>query len=223
MTRIDHSQNLIHFTKDYADYGGIDYEKSYVKFKEIIKSRILKGGTNMVLGSHKCICFTEAPANCLSFKQRLNSKYFSRYAPFGFQFSKKIIFENEGRPVIYSKKEEYEKEKNNTNINWRFVTYDFDKKIDFTWEREWRLKTDIFNFNENEVRLVFPNKSWINRFIEDHEKEYHDPDCEECYCKRNAQIFTYDEYTNQESCETLSGDCFNENDFPWILISLEVD
>jgi hypothetical protein len=111
MTRIDHCQNLIHFTKAYSNRGNIDYEKSYAILKEIIKAKKLKGGNGMILGGHKCICFTEAPSNCLSFKKNLNPKYFKRYAPFGVQFSKQIIFKKEGRPVIYSKKEEYEKKK----------------------------------------------------------------------------------------------------------------
>lgn len=223
MTRIDHSQNLIHFTKGY-NFGNIDYEKSYVIFKNILKTKSLKGGKGMILGSHKCVCFTEAPLNCLSLNKQLNLKYFSRYSPFGFQFSKKTIFENDGRPVIYSKKEEYEMEKNNPYINWRYVTYDFDKQIDFTWEREWRIKTNSFNFNENDVKLIFPNMKWIERFIKEHEEEYHkslDNDCEECFCTRNALIYTYDEFI--EKCETISGDCLTQDHFPWILISLEDD
>lgn len=221
MSRIDHSSNLIHFTKVFES-GIIDYEKSYTLFKEILKSRILKGGKGMILGQHKCVCFTEAPVNCLSINKSLNPKYFNRYAPFGFQFSKKTIFENDGRPVIYSKREEYEREKNNPNINWRYVTYDFEQKIDFTWEREWRIKTENFNFNKYDVKLIFPNMKWIKRFRTEHEEEYHkslDDACEECFCVREAIIWTYNQFI--EKCGTLSGDCLTQDKFPWVLISLE--
>lgn len=223
MARIDHCSNLIHFTKGKKD--PLNYEEAYLSFKSIIKSKTLNSGDGMILGKHKCICFTEIPAKCLTINGTLDKKYFSRYTPFGFQLTKNDIYNLNGRPVIYSHRDEYNLERNNSNLNWRFVTYDPNKdgKADFTWEREWRIKNDCVKLDNKKVKLIFPNMKWINQFITEHEKEYHnlslDNDCEECFCKRDATIYTYQEFI--ENCEILSGDCTNQDKFPWILISLE--
>jgi hypothetical protein len=141
MYRIDHCGNLIHFTK--GEKNPLDYESVYKVFNKIINDQTLLGSTGMILVSHKCVCFTESFARCLTNNGELNSSYFSRYTPFGFQMNKKDVFNLVGRPVIYSLKEEYEKEKTNNNLNWRFVTFNLnqDGKLDFTLEREWRIKT----------------------------------------------------------------------------------
>lgn len=224
MNRIDHCENLIHFTKGKGK--SLDYEKAYQNFKEIIKQGKLIGGDGMILGEHKCVCFTESPIRCLTNKHELDTKYFSRYTPFGFQYTKKIVFENGGRPVIYSLRKEYENEKDNKKLNWRFVSYDPNKdgKLDFTWEREWRIKKDEIPVQPEIVKLVFPNIEWIEKFIEEHEKEYHgeevDPDCEECNCTRDAQIIKFTDFLNEEKCEDLIGTCPNPDKFPWILIDM---
>ena len=180
----------------------------------------------MILGKHNCICFTEIPAKCLKNNNILDKKYFSRYTPFGFQITKKEIYNLNGRPVIYSKRSEYDLEKDNNNLNWRFVTFDPNKNgtLDFTWEREWRIKDNFVKLDNDKVKLVFPNKVWIDRFITEHEKEYHnlsiDDNCEQCYCKRDATIITIKELLEDESCEIVIGTCPNPNKFPWILIDM---
>ena len=224
MTRIDHCGNLIHFTK--GKKSTKDYEEAYQILKEIVNTKTIKGGTGMILGKHKCVCFTESPARCLTNKGKLDTKYFSRYTPFGIQYSKNVVFKNGGRPVIYSLKKEYEKEKSNDNLNWRFVSYDPNKggKLDFSWEREWRIKKDKIPLNPNTAKLVFPNKEWIDRFISEHEKEYHgvhvDDDCEECYCTREATIINFTDFLNEENCENLIGTCPDPEKFPWVLINM---
>ena len=104
MIRIDHCENLIHFTK--GKEKPLDYESAYQNLKDIIKSGELKGSNGMILGRHNCVCFTESPVRCLTNNGMLDSKYFSRYTPFGLQYCKKDVFKNGGRPVIYSTKEE---------------------------------------------------------------------------------------------------------------------
>ena len=121
MQRIDHCGNLIHFTK--GKLHSLNYEEAYETLKKIIRSKTLKGGNGMILGSKNCVCFTEAPVRCLTNDGLLDAKYFRRYTPFGIQITKKNVFELGGRPVIYSLKDEYEQNKNNEGINWRFVSY----------------------------------------------------------------------------------------------------
>lgn len=224
MIRIDHCENLIHFTK--GEDKSLDYESAYQNLKRIIKSRELKGSNEMIIGGHRCVCFTESPVRCLTNNGQLDSKYFSRYTPFGLQYCKRDVFRNGGRPVIYSTKEEAKIQKFNTHINWRYVSYnpDLEGKLDFTWEREWRIKKEKVPVNPELVKLVFPNIDWINRFIEEHEKEEHgmeiDDDCQECFCKREATILNFTDFLNTEQCENLIGTCPNPDKFPWILINM---
>ena len=224
MYRIDHCENLIHFTK--GTNNSLDYENAYQNLRKITKELRILGGTGMVLGQHKCICFTESPVRCLTNEGQLNTHYFSRYTPFGIQLPKKSIFNLGGRPVIYSTRTEYEIEKNNNSLNWRFVSYDpnLDGKLDFTWEREWRIKEDRIQIQPTEAKIVFPNIEWINRFIDEHERDYHnialDSECEECYCTRDATILNFTDFLKDEQCENLSGSCPNPAKFPWILINM---
>ncbi len=99
-----------------------------------------------------------------------------------------------------------------------------DGKLDFTWEREWRINTQKIQINPSEAKLVFPNLNWIERFIEEHEKEYHslstEVDCLECFCTRQATILNFTDFLKDEQCESLSGTCPDPTKFPWILINM---
>lgn len=224
MFRIDHCGNLIHFTK--GANKSLDYELAYQNLKKIIREKEIAGGTGMILGNHKCVCFTESPARCLTNNGELDTHYFSRYTPFGIQLPKKVVFNLGGRPVIYSAKNEYETEKKNENLNWRFVSFDpnLDGKHDFTWEREWRIKTNSIQIDPKESKIVFPNIYWINRFIDEHEKEFHglspNDDCKSCYCTREATILNFTDFLKEEQCESLTGTCPDQAKFPWILINM---
>ena len=227
MERIDHCKNLIHFTK--GNTYALNYEEAYKNLLDIVYSNTLKGGTGMILGKHNCVCFTESPARCLTNKGELDNHYFSRYAPFGVQYTKPVIFQHGGRPVIYSTKQEYEVEKSNENLNWRFVTYNLlpNEGVDFSWEREWRIKRDSIPVNPSEAKLLFQSKKWIDRFIDEHERLMHrvdlKGDCPTCYCTRDATILNYSDFLNTESCELISGSCPDPQKFPWILINLNAN
>ena len=162
MIRDDLSTKLIHLTK------GESGDEIFDKFISIIEQSKLIGGTGMIKGSHRCVCFTETPisklANILSDPQKNSMKY----AACGLMFNKKTIFSQGGRPVIYQKEEEYYALPN--LLKWRHVTYDLDaeRPTDFTWEREWRIKTDILSFTPSDVTIIFPTREWADAFIESH-------------------------------------------------------
>lgn len=224
MNRIDHCDNLIHFTK--GTNNSLDYEEAYLNLKEIINYGFIKANEGMILGQHKCVCFTESPVRCLTNEGKLDNHYFSRYTPFGLQYTKKEVFKHGGRPVIYSTKEEAIRYRRISELNWRFVSYnpEMDGKLDFTWEREWRISTEKVPVSPEKTKLVFPNLDWINRFIEEHEKEYHgqeieDP-CAECFCTREATIINFKDFLDNEKYENLIGTCANPEKFPWILINM---
>jgi len=44
-----------------------------------------------------------------------------------------------------------------------------DSVIDFTWEREWRIRCDELPFSEAEAILVVPNNQWIDALRDDHD------------------------------------------------------
>ena len=106
MYRIDHCENLIHFTK--GSDKSLDYEKAYENLKKIVSEQTIVGSTGMILGKLKCVCFTESPVRCLTNSGQLDTHYFSRYTPFGIQLPKKTVFNFGGRPAIYSLRSEYE-------------------------------------------------------------------------------------------------------------------
>ncbi|HLF64181.1 MAG TPA: hypothetical protein VI603_10525 [Saprospiraceae bacterium] len=224
MYRIDHCENLIHFTK--GSDKSLDYEKAYENLKKIVSEQTIVGSTGMILGKLKCVCFTESPVRCLTNSGQLDTHYFSRYTPFGIQLPKKTVFNFGGRPAIYSLRSEYEHIKQIDEVNWRYVSYDpnLDGDLDFTWEREWRIRTDNIIIDPNEAKLVFPNIDWINRFIDEHERDFHgvdiDDDCEECYCTREATILNFTDFLQEGQCEYLTGTCPDPSKFPWILINM---
>lgn len=219
-TRLDHSEDLIHFTRDGEPWT---YEGSYRIFYDIIQQSVLKSSNKKRLGDIYSLCFTEAPIRCLTENCELNPKYFSRYSPFGFLFSKKHIYDLGGLPVIYSPNHEFEKENNKTN--WRTVSYDpilkYGEFRDYTWEREWRIqpKDNEFVFNADQVKLIFPSRDWAIKFRNDHDEFHKDQNCD-CHCNRNCKIIEYDEYMSKEKHNELSGTCPDYSEFPWLLINM---
>ncbi len=219
-TRLDHSDCIIHFTRDTEKW---DLQKSYQIFYSIIQQGILKATTTKRLGNIPSLCFTEAPYNCLTENCNLNQKYFKRYSPFGFQFTKKYIYRLGGLPVIYSPTDQFEEK--NTLTNWRTVSYDPIKKSgnfrDYTWEREWRIKpkNNELKLDPNDVKLIFPTEEWAMKFRNDHDAFHEDPSCN-CHCSRDCDIITYDRFHSKEEHESLVGTCPNPDKFPWLLLNM---
>ena len=158
-TRSDISNYLIHFTK------GEDMVHAFENFISIISSRSLNGGTGMIRGGHTCVCFSEAPLSAIH-HGLVNENFYSNYSPFGIMVEKKWLYNQGGRPVIYQKSEEYEMLSDQQS--WRHVTLDLtkDDPIDFTWEREWRIKTNSLSINEENSSLILPNNEWANNLGE---------------------------------------------------------
>ena len=153
-TRPDISDNLIHFTK------GNTKDEAFENLYNIIQTRKIYASNNKIKGSYKVVCFTEAPL----FKNGLvNPNNYSQYSPFGIMFTKKWIFQEGGRPVFYQPDKEFQTLPD--EIKWRHVRYepDIESPIDFSWEREWRIKRDALNINPAYAFIVVPNKNWAQR------------------------------------------------------------
>jgi len=128
-----------------------------------ILQKILYGsklkGTSKWTDGENCVCFTEAPIvefnSIFSLVELAASKHEKpRYEPYGIAFAKEWLFNQGGRPVIYdhpSMKNSYPQ-----NLKYRFVPYDPSNGIDYTWEREWRIKTDFLKLDPRYTLVVVP-------------------------------------------------------------------
>lgn len=180
--RSDISMGLVHLTK------GNEQLNAFQVLMKILKEQKIVGSTNQIVNGHPrgficgndaVVCFQDVPLFSLSenilLEQQMHSENPSlpiRYTAFGLRFNKRYIYQNGGRPVIY--------EKTSTAKNflpqdeyWRIVKLDLDNDeniIDWTHEREWRIKGD-FNFCLSEVEILLSDQDSVKKFYKYCEKE----------------------------------------------------
>lgn len=159
MIRDDLSSRLVHLTRGDSD------EIAATNFLSILGSGMLLGNVGCILGGYKCVCFSEAPIAKLTTILATPNAHGMRYKPFGVMVDKRWLYAQGGRPVIYQSKDEFE-ELPETH-RYRHVTYDPFKPVDFTWEREWRLRTDKLVLEPGAVTLVVPTRRWEERLREE--------------------------------------------------------
>lgn len=94
-----------------------------------------------------------------------------RYAPFGLMFDKSLVFAAGGRPVIYQPECEFVGLPE--EIRWRHVRYEPTTKhsVDFTWEREWRIRCEEFCFRTVDAVVLVPTGEWIDYLLDIHRYE----------------------------------------------------
>ncbi|HLE18050.1 MAG TPA: hypothetical protein VI728_07170 [Syntrophales bacterium] len=160
MIRDDVSDNLIHLSKDTTDLTAANALLS------ILKEKKLRGGSTFIKGAYTCVCFSEAPIGKLAYILAEPSVNGIRYKPFGIMVGKKWLYERGGRPVIYQPDAEFELLCEGQRF--RHVRYEPDK-VDFTWEREWRIKTDELELNPDITTVVVPNRDWEDWLQKQHE------------------------------------------------------
>jgi hypothetical protein len=156
--RDDVSDKLVHLTKGTGSDAAKHREEAAAILVNILDQRKLVGGTGFIKGSHKCVCFSEAPigklAHILAIKE--NEKF--KYQPYGIIVGKRWLFEKEGRPVIYGPDADYAILPD--TMKHRHVRFDLGKQdIDYTWQREWRIKTDTLQIAPPDVTVVVPDRS----------------------------------------------------------------
>lgn len=162
MARRDICPQVIHFTK------GPNPDEAFNRLRTILYEGRLRGGTGNIKGGYTCVCFTEAPLEVLP-QGFVNSTAFSRYSPFGIMFDKRWLFEQGGRPVIYQADADYAALPE--ALRWRHVRYEPHgaAPIDFTWEREWRIRADELLFNPGVATVVLPSRHWYEALRHEHE------------------------------------------------------
>lgn len=165
MSRPDISHHLIHFTR------GVTDASAFKRLLKIIKDKKLIGSNNKIKGKYRCVCFSEAPLKSLS-GGLVNEDYYSGYSPFGIMVSKKWLFEQGGRPVIYQPSSEY-KELPESH-RWRHMTFelrDGRSFSNFTWEREWRIQCNELSFDSASAAIIIRDASWLTRLVGEHDED----------------------------------------------------
>lgn len=154
MVRPNLSNSLIHLTRE---RNGLTAEEV---FDKIVNEKKLIGSTENIKGRSNCLCFSETPISAIGqvVKQGL-AKF--RYKGFGFLFSKKYLYDREARPAIYQPDSDFSLLPE--DLQYRHVRFELDK-LDWTWEREWRMKTDYLDLEPDKVTLIVPERKTVERY-----------------------------------------------------------
>lgn len=189
------SNQVIHFTKGATD------EEAFLRLESIVDRRGVIGHTDKIKAGCACVCLSEAPIPAV--KEGLRNLFGGRsYSQFGIMFDKSWLFSRGGRPVIYEPDEEYVLLPE--SHQWRHVRYDPTAavKIDFTWEREWRIRCPELKFESSDTVIVVPSSAWRDRLVRefDQQQEY--------------QVELYSTIMDIELAEQY------REDFPWRVVVL---
>lgn len=179
IVRRDIGNLLFHFTRSSVDKivsitqgdGGmwtIPASAPVVLSKILSEGKLI--GTSKWTYGYNCICFTEAPMqefnSIFDLIEIVSSKEERpRYEPYGVAVSKKWLFSKGGRPVIYDHPDAIKECPE--NMKYRFVPYDPQHEIDYTWEREWRIKADYIQLDPNETLAIVPSSEEAFKIVYD--------------------------------------------------------
>ena len=168
MVRRDLSNLLFHFTRAPEQptkvkkgvYGfEMTLDSAHSVLLQILHEGKLRGTSTYIKSNENCVCFTEAPIVEMSSIFLLNEIASSkeerpRYEPYGVAVTKEWLFKQGGRPVIYDQPEGYDKLSN--ELKYRFVPYNPEEGLDYTYEREWRIKTDVLQLDHKNTLVIVP-------------------------------------------------------------------
>ena len=156
MHRVDLSTTLVHWIKGDTD------EDAFEIMCKIVNDHCLRGGSGYIKGGYECVCFTETPHTIFHAEN-------NRYRHFGVSVSKRWLFSQGGRPVIYQRDNEFEALPE--SHKWRHVRFEpdlDDSPTDFSWEREWRIHTSALTLPPSKVRLLLPDEDWGDALKAEH-------------------------------------------------------
>ncbi len=156
MIRFDISNSLIHLTRDKNGYTSENI------FDKIVHERKLIGSKENIRGKFNCICFSETPINAIGQIIAQNDNKF-HYGAFGFLFRKNFLFEKGARPVYYQPDSDFKLLPE--ELKYRHVNFEIEK-VDWTWEREWRLKSDELILDPQSVTLIVQDRCKIEEYKE---------------------------------------------------------
>ena len=160
--RPDLSEQLIHFTRGESD---ADAEAT---FRKIITDRALLGSSNQIRGGFNVVCFNEAPVYVLA-RVSPDHDHPWRYSQFGFMVPKAWFFAKGGRQVIYQPEEEFAILPESEQYRHVRLEQPGGPK-DWTFEREWRIRTECLPLEPDVCTVIVPDKEWESRLRQEHDQ-----------------------------------------------------
>lgn len=169
--RDDISDKLVHLTKGVGVDPSKHREEALKTLVKVLSEKRLLGGDGFIKGSHKCVCFSEAPIGKLSHILAQKEGKSFKYQPYGVIVDKLWLFEKGGRPVIYGPDGDYNALPD--DMKYRHVRFWLSEKytVDHTWEREWRIKTAELKITPNEVTIVVPDRLAKDAFVSKYKED----------------------------------------------------
>jgi hypothetical protein len=168
LVRRDLGSLLFHFTRA-PDAGFVQVDTGHGSklsmsasassvLRKILYEGALRGTSGWTYG-YNCVCFTEAPIQEFNsifslVEMAASEKERPRYEPYGVAVSKNWLFAHGGRPVIYDRPDGVMVLPEDQR--YRFVPYDPTAGIDFTWEREWRIRSDSLQLDPKQTLVIVP-------------------------------------------------------------------
>jgi hypothetical protein len=127
---------LTHFTRASRTASAMD------NLISILERGVIRGGRRMVRGGAPAVCMFDVPLGEL--RRILVRQNRRRYEPFGIAIDRRYAFGCGARPVIYLPWREA-RELVPPAEHWRVVGLELDRgpSVDWTHEREWRLRGDL--------------------------------------------------------------------------------
>jgi hypothetical protein len=151
--RPDVAANLLHLLR--GDSRG----DAFALLRTVIAEHCVAGSAAAIRDGSTCVSFAEAPIKQLREVFRWSAERDARVQPFGVLLGKDYLFALGGRPVIYQSDAEYEELP--ASLQYRHVRYDpiTVPPIDFTWEREWRLRADVLQLEPERCCIVVASEA----------------------------------------------------------------
>lgn len=117
--------------------------------------------------------------------------------------SKEWLFSIGGRPAIYETDQEFADL--SPSQRWRHMRYDIRRgyeRVDYTWEREWRIQCSELFFDPSLATIVVPDSSWAARLKSEHRRD------------EDYKVMQYSVIMDSEEAEMY------RDQFEWIVVTL---
>ncbi|MCF2719574.1 DUF2971 domain-containing protein [Paenibacillus sp. 203] len=176
--RTDLTTYITHLTRAKGELKTGQVLMKILKEGKIIGSK--PGSPGFIVGDNPAVCFQDTPPVSLvqnilheqGYREKQvesgmpKEKIKVRYLPAGIAFRKIYAYEKGARPAIYEQTE-IAKKMLPKDEHWRIVNFNLSDRsniIDWTHEREWRIKGD-FQFDISEAVLLVSNEKAYKWFV----------------------------------------------------------
>ena len=169
---------------------------------ESLKTGFIKGGCDFEC-TETSVCLTDMPLiEAIRQSPKLKEASYARFSDYGVGFNKKWLFGQGGLPVIYHPRDRIDTDFSPpSDLRWRVVGIDLAKDKDYTWQREWRVKTAKLPVRQSEVLVVVrDHNEAMEHLCSNHEIDF----------ERDEFYFDVDwSYVTQDSLVEASADGFD--------------